>query len=154
MIHFIKSGKNKVTAKNWHRLEEAEKAAGMAVNSRGANETQVACAIAAAEKRSKVNISVKDIDRGYVDVPVHYRRGDAPPKFPTNIRVTTPSTKVAARALAAIKLDEDYTSLLSACLPPQQATPEFLDRITPFSYNAILEAALVMSFGLDWKKMV
>ena len=154
MIHFIKSGKHKVTAKNWHRLEEAEKAAGTNPVPRDANQEQVTKAIAAAEKRSQVKITIKDIDRGFVEVPLNYRRGTPPAQSPTRIRVSTPSTKTAAQALAAIKLDEDFNALLSACLPSQYATPEFLDKLTPFSYNAILDAALAMTFGLDWKKMV
>ncbi len=156
MIHFIKSGKHSVTAKNWHRLEEAEKAAGMNSNSirRDANRGQVAKAIAAAEERSKIKITAKDIDRGYVEVPLNYRRGTPPAQFPTQVRVSTPPTRVAADALASIRLDEDFTFLFSACLQPQYATPEFLNKITPFSYNAILDAALAMTFGLDWKRMV
>ena len=71
MIHFIKSGKHSVTAKNWHRLEEAEKAAGMNAAPRNTSEDQVVKAIAAAEEQSKVTITMKDIDRGYVDVPVN-----------------------------------------------------------------------------------
>jgi hypothetical protein len=154
MIHFIKTGKHKVTTKSWHRLEEAEKAAGTNLAPRDANREDVAKAIAAAEEHSKVKITIKDVDRGFVDVPLNYRRGTPPAQCPTRIRVSTPPTKAAARALAAIKLDEDFNVLLSACLPSQYVTPEFLDKLTPFSYNAILDAALAMAFGLDWKRMV
>lgn len=122
--------------------------------SRDANREHVAKAIAAAEESSGVKITMKDIDRGYVEVPLNYRRGSAPAQFPTRIRISNPPTKAAAEALAAIKYDEDFSSLLSACLPPQYATPEFLDKLTPFSYNAILDAALAMAFGLNWKRMV
>jgi hypothetical protein len=89
-----------------------------------------------------------------VEIPLDYRRGTPPAQAPTRIRVSIPPTKAAAQAIAAIKFDEDFSSLLSACLPPQYATPEFLDKLTPFSYNAILDAAFAMAFGLDWKKMV
>lgn len=153
MLHFLKTGKHGVSAKNWHRLEEAEKTAGTNLV-RDANQEQVAKAIAAAEEHSKVRITVKDIDRGFVDVPINYRRGEPPAHSPIKLRVSTPPTKVAAQALAAIKLDEDFTALLAACLPPEFATPQFLDKLTPFSYNAILDAALAMAFGLDWKRMV
>jgi transcriptional regulator with XRE-family HTH domain len=154
MIHFIKSGKHKVTAKTWHRLEEAEKAAGTKSITRDANRESVVSAIAAAEKQSNVKITMQDIDRGYVDVPVNYRRGTPPAQSPTRLRVSTPPTKTAAQTLAAIKLDEDYGSLFVACLPAEYTTPEFLNKLTPFSYNAILDAALAMAFGLDWKRMV
>jgi hypothetical protein len=85
---------------------------------------------------------------------LNYRRGTPPAQYPTKIRVSAPPTKAAAQALAAIKFDEDFTSLLSACLPTQYGTTEFLNKITPFSYNSILDAALAMAFGLDWKSMV
>lgn len=154
MIHFIKSGKHKVTAKTWHRLEEAEKAAGTNSVPGDANREDVVRAIAAVERQSKVKITIKDIDRGYVEVPVNYRRGTPPAQSPTRIRVSTPPTKAAAQALASIKLDEDFSALFSSCLPPQYAAPEFLDKLTPFSYNAILDAAFAMTFGLNWKNMV
>lgn len=154
MIHFIKSGKHKVTVKSWHRLEEAEKAAGTHLTPRDANRGNFAKAISAAEEQSKAKITIKDIDRGYVEVPLNYRRGTPPAQCPTRIRVSTPPAKSAAQALAAIKIDENFNALLSNCVPPQYATPEFLDKLTPFSYNAILDAALAMTFGLDWKKIV
>jgi hypothetical protein len=154
MIHFIKAGKHKVTAKSWYRLEEAEKTAGTALVPLDANREEVAKAIAVAEEQSKIKITIKDIDRGFVDVPLNYRRGTPPAQSPTKIRVSTPPTTAAARALAAIKFDEDFNSLLSACVPSQYVTPEFLDKLTPFSYNAILDAALVMAFGLNWKTRI
>ena len=153
MIHFIKSGKHGVTAKSWHRLEEAE---------RSARSTQplsdepdhggLTEAIASAEATANVEITSKDIDRGYIDVPLIYRRGVPPEGFPSKIRVSAPSAEAAAKALTAIKQGDDSTLLLALCLPPKFSTRGFFDKLSPFCYNAIVRTALAMTLGVDWQK--
>lgn len=151
MIHFIKTGKHQVTQKNWRRLEAAERGVD---NQQFGQDPSLSKILGVAEEESKVKITLKDIDRRYVDVPLQYRRGAPPQKYPSKIRVIAPDARAAAQALVAIRIDEDFNVLLSVCLPKEFATTELFDTLTPFSYNALVDAALTMTFGLEWQRMI
>lgn len=156
MIHFIRSGKHGVTAKTWHRLEQAERSAQVTnENLPGSEPLQgLASVLSTAAGQSRVQVSAADIDRGYIDIPLEYRRGEPPKGAPTKLRVKAPTSLEASRALAAIRLDQGVGILLAACLPEEFAMESFLNKLTPFCYEEITSAALAMTFGVHWQRLI
>jgi transcriptional regulator with XRE-family HTH domain len=151
MIHLIRSGERKVSGRNLVRLADAETAAGLA-SILPQDVQRLIDAVATAQAESEVQITVADFDRGYVEVPVRYRRGTPPPQAPKKIKVMSPSAKQSVQAITNLLMDEDFSLLLATCLPAEHSDAELLEKLTPFSYMAVLEAAFAMTFGLDWQK--
>ena len=104
-------------------------------------------------KEAKVEVTASDFDRGYVEIPVEYARGEPPKGYPTTIRLVRPGVKSAAKIIAEILIDEDPEKVALNCIQPSTlATQEFLNLLTPFSYQALTEAAMALVFGAHWRQ--
>jgi hypothetical protein len=55
--------------------------------------------------------------------------------------------------IAELLADEDYEKVALSCIqPPKWATQEFVNLLTPFSYQALTEAAMALVFGVQWRQ--
>ena len=159
MIHWIKKARYDVTQKNVAKLAKAEAEAGLMEEGAIARSTkakpgELKIAVASAAESAKLPITPEDLDRGVVDFPLLYRRGDPPTGFPPRLKIRAPSADSAARIIEAIRLDEDFSPLFRACLEEKYTAPSFLDALSPFSYEALREACLTMALGRNWRRLV
>jgi transcriptional regulator with XRE-family HTH domain len=159
MIHWLKKGRYEVTEKNWMKLHKAEVETGFAQASESAppikeHTSGIRSAVDSAAQHAKIHISPEDIDRGVVDLPLIYRRGEPPAGFPARLKIRTPDVNAAAKIVTAIRADEDFTPLFKACLEEKYAEPKFLDLLSPFTYESLREVCLTMTLGRNWKKVV
>ena len=151
LIHFIKSGKYKVTAKSWHLLEKAEAAAGLSPSPKS---KAIIEAIRSGMEEAGVKVKASDVDRGQITVPLSYLRGKPTKGQRRDVLLTRPASKQIPRLVANILAEESYQTVLLACLPPDLAHEAFLSKLTPFCLTALEEAALALVFGLEWRKKV
>jgi transcriptional regulator with XRE-family HTH domain len=159
MIHWIKAGRYEVTQKNWMKLQKAETEAGFSEPAesglvRKAQSGEFKTAVLSAAEKAKVRITPEDMDRGVVELPLIYRRGEPPAGMPSRVKIRAPNTDTAAKIVVAIRVDEDLKPLFRACLEEKYAQPAFMDLLSPFSYEALREACLTMAMGRNWKRLV
>ena len=148
MLHFIKKEKYGVSKRNLYMLEKLEREEGVAVSSA----KELIAGVNSNLEESKVVVTPADFDRGYVDVPVNYARGETPKGCPKKIRLVRPDTKTAAKLIVVLKLDEDPEKVLFACITDEKhKTREFINLLTPFSFQALMDAAAQLTFGAHWK---
>lgn len=149
MLHYLRQGKYAVTKRNMYRLDQLEKEQGFGAHSA----KELIEAVVSNIEQSKVKITSADFDRGYVEVSVKYARGEPPKGFPKTIRLRRPDVKASAKLIVELLTDEDYASVLLTCIHPREfATQEFLNLLTPFSFRALLEAAMELVFGAYWQQ--
>ncbi len=149
MIHFIKQGRYGVSKRNLYRLDQLENEEG--VGAPGAKELMQA--MVSNIEESRVKITSADFDRGYVEVSLKYARGEPPKGFPKTIRLRRPDVKTSAKLIADLLIDEDYATVLLTCIHPREfATQEFLNLLTPFIFQALIEAAMELVFGARWRQ--
>lgn len=149
MLHFIKTGKYPVSEKAAKRLRNLEVQAGINPAAQALIE-----AISKEAERTKPKISKADIDAGRTEVEVKFVSGKPPATYGDKVPLTRPDIKARAKLVANILAEDDYHPVLLACLPPELANDSFLNQLTPFSYNALAEAAMILVFGLDWQQEV
>jgi DNA-binding XRE family transcriptional regulator len=159
MIHFLKKGRYEVTEKNWMKLQKAEVETGFTEPPESGSSIKehasgIKTAVASAAEHAKILINPEDIDRGVVELPLIYRRGEPPSGFPARLKVRTPNVNAAAKIVTAIRLDEDFTPLFKACLEEKYTQPKFLDLLSPFTYESLREVCLTMTLGRNWKRLV
>ena len=149
MIHFIKQGKYGVSKRNLFRLEQLERQESIGVP--GARE--LIESVVSNIEGANLKITPADFDRGYVEVPVKYARGEPSKGFPKKIRLRRPDVKAAAKLVVGLLADEDYSVVLLACIHPREfASHEFLNLLTPFSFQALMDAAMELTFGAQWRE--
>ena len=148
MLHFIKQGKYGVSKRNQFRLAELEREEGVGIP--GAKE--LITGVLSNIEESKVIITPADFDRGYVEVRVQYARGEPLKGHPKKIRLVRLDTKTAANLIVALRIDEDLERILFACIADQKfATREFINQLSPFSFQALMDVAERLTFGAHWK---
>jgi len=158
MISRVKTGTRNLSDKALFRLRQAELAAGIHYSARdlieaGLSAQQTADALLMREPTDEPEFTSNDIDRGFVELEVKYKRGDPPKGYPERVRVTAPPNERALVLAGQVRsLQRNPGLLLSLCLPEGQATKEFLDRLTPSSYRALVESAMALTFGLGWRE--
>jgi hypothetical protein len=149
MLHRIKTETSGVSKRNLYRLEHLEVAEGM----KPPGSRELIEAVVSSFEDAKVELSASDFDRGYVEIPIEYARGEPQKGFPATIRLVRPGVKSAAKLIADLLADEDYEKVALNCIqPPQLATQAFLNMLTPFSYQALTETAMALVFGVHWRK--
>jgi len=74
---------------------------------------------------AKVELTSSDFDRGYIEIPIEYARGEPPKAFPATIQLVRPGAKLAAKLIVELLTDEDYEKVALSCIqPPKLATQE------------------------------
>jgi transcriptional regulator with XRE-family HTH domain len=159
MVHWIKKGRYDVTQKNWAKLGKIEAQAGFtegtgSIQASEAKPGDIKLAVSSAAESARLYIKAEDLDRGVVEFPLLYRRGEPPLGFPPRLKIRAPSAEAAAKIISAIRLDEDFSPLFRACLEEKYTLPSFLDTLSPFSYEALREACLTMALGRNWRRLV
>jgi hypothetical protein len=92
-------------------------------------------------------ITVSDVDRGFKDVSLDYRRGSPPSGYPSNIRLYAPGNRITWKIMGADGVLDDPTRLLLACMPKDRSNTDFLDLLTPPCYRVLVEIAIGLVFG-------
>jgi hypothetical protein len=149
MLHFVKTSKYPVSEKAAKRLRKLEAEAGIVPRAQAIIE-----AIAREMERTKPKISKSDIEAGVTEVEVRFVSGEPPAGCDNKVQLTRPSIKTRAKLVGDLLVEESYHPVLLACLPPDKAHDSFLNQLTPFSYNALAEAAMTLVFGPDWQQEV
>lgn len=148
MLHYLRSGKNSVSDKVLYRLEQTEKSEGV---QQATPPSKTKAVIEALFEQAKVSVTPEDQDRGWIIVRVDYLRGEPPKGFPSEIKVTRPPHKQRAQVVADTMI-EDFDTVVLACLPKPFATTDFLALLTPFSTEALKDAAMSLIFGTRWRE--
>jgi transcriptional regulator with XRE-family HTH domain len=148
-LHLIKTEKSGVSKRNLYRLEQLEMKEGLGPP----GPKDLIEALVSSFENAKINLTSSDFDRGYIEIPIEYARGEAPKGHPTLIRLVRPGLKSAGKLIAELLVDEDYEKVTLSCVQPSKfATQEFLNLLTPFSYQALTEAAMALVFGVNWRQ--
>lgn len=148
MVHFIKTGKYGVSETVSQQLRKAERDAGISPRARVIIE-----AIVRQAEQAKINVSRQDVAAGKKVVEVQFITGEPPTGVKGNrIELSRPDVRVSAKLVADMLVDEGYESVLVSCLPTDLANRSFLNSLTPFSYKALCDAAMVLVFGVDWQR--
>ena len=95
--------------------------------------------------------SVEDIDTGFKEIRLEYRRGSAPAGYPTRLKVRAARNVDVWRIIGEKGASENPAQLLASCLEDLKDKPDLLDRLTPTCYARIFDCALDLTFGLHWR---
>jgi transcriptional regulator with XRE-family HTH domain len=147
-LHLIRKGEYEPSQRVLLRLEQAEVNAGLR---KPPGDKQGILRLLESIPISRQSIGESEHDAGVVEVPVEYRRGSVPKNLPEKVPVKAPDASVAAKLLVDLLVEENTEAYLQHCLPPQFASKEFLNRLEPASFLRLLDAALEMSLGADWR---
>lgn len=98
-----------------------------------------------------INPTANDFASGEMTIPIEYRCGPAPAGCPERITVRGHPARFLTPDLTRL-LSGDNVAFFQPCLHPDHRATAFLDRLTPDSLEAITDAAICMTFGVDWQK--
>lgn len=156
MIFHVLAGRRGFSEQTIERLVDCEVAAGVRTEAsvlieRGLRGEDLLEALINSDEAGHSKVNVKDIDAGSKAIPLEYRRGSAPPGFPKSVRVTAPRNATIWMVIGEKGTKQDPSRFLAACLPDLQEKPDVLERLTPSCYALILDTALDLTFGLNWR---
>ena len=156
MVYHVKSRRRRFSEKTLQRLLECEVAAGIRSKAsarieQGLRGHDLVSVLLQGEGGSQNEVTVKDIDAGEKEIPLAYRRGSPPSGYPTHLRVKAAKNADVWRVIGEKGVSENPAKLLASCLENLEANPDLLDRLTPACYARILDAALDLTFGLNWR---
>ena len=152
MIFHVKRGSRNLGKKALYRLEELERREEADSDTSQGEASKAECArqqVITKLEASRCRVTPKDIKRGYVDVELEYLAGRA--GSPKAVRLSRPDVRETSRLLKEIADSRgDLGAVLLASLEKDFANDSFLNRLTPFCYQALEDAAARLAFGLDW----
>ena len=156
LLFHVKAGTRKLSPKVIFRLEQAEILAGISTSAQtliehGLSGEHIAAKLLGETARITGKVTVADLDLGYKEVSLEYRRGAAPIGCPLKIRIASPDNATIWKIIGPDGVIEDPTSLLLSCLPEAQSNKEFLNLLTPSCYRCLLEIAMGLAFGPNRK---
>lgn len=159
MIFHAVAGRRGFSEKTLQRLAEYEVRAGLrsqasVLIAQGLSGTELIDALLNADEPVRSGVTVEDIDAGTKDVALEYRRGSPPSGFPTRVRVTAAKNATIWQILGENSTRQNPANFLIACLPELRDRPEVLERLTPHCYAQILDTALDLTFGLNWRSQI
>ncbi len=147
MVGFIRQRKHPVSVQVARNLSRAEREAGIIPVAKAIIE-----AIAARSREMQIKVSSEDLEAGIIVAKLDYLTGRPPAGCPDRISLSRPDIKISAKLITAVLLEESYHPVLLACLPREFANKTFLNRLTPFCYNELAEAAMALVFGQNWQE--
>jgi hypothetical protein len=156
MLFHVLSGRRGFSEKTLQRLIDCELAAGVRTEAsvlieRGLRGEDLIEALINSDDAGYDKVTVRDIDKGSKKIPLEYRRGTPPPDFPKTVTVTAPRNATIWMIIGEKGTRQDPSRFLAACLPELQDKPDVLERLTPSCYALILDSALDLTFGLNWR---
>jgi transcriptional regulator with XRE-family HTH domain len=147
MLFHLRKGTHHVSEKTLRRLTELDRKSGV-----GADARQWIQAISERAQEQRIRLTEGDVRKGVLEVEVEYLVEEKPAEFPAKIRLTRPAIRNAPGLIANLLLDEDFDNILYKTLPARLANERFLNAISPFCYRELVEVAMGLVFGLEWKK--
>jgi hypothetical protein len=156
MIFHVLSGRRGFSEQSLERLVDCEVAAGVRTEAsvlieRGIRGENLIEALINSDEASHSKVTVKDIDDGSKIVVLEYRRGSAPPGYPSVTRVSAPRNATIWMIVGEKGTRQDPSRFLASCLPDLQDKPDVVERLTPSCYALILDTALDLTFGPNWR---
>jgi len=151
MLHHLRTGDNKPSQRTLARLEEVEIKAG--IREAPLDDAGILRLLETTPLEG-VRIQPADHDAGVVHVKVQFRRGSTLPGFHGSVAVKAPKAHVAAKLLSDLLRNQKIENFLRQCVPPDYASDEFLNRLEPTSFLQLVQAALEMSLGTNWRERV
>ena len=156
MIFHVISGRRGFSEKTRQRLLDCEVAAGIrskasAMIEQGLRATDLVSVLLQGEGVGQSEVTGKDIDAGAKEIRLDYRRGSPPGGYPTRLKVKAACNEDVWRVIGEKGVNENPSKLLANCLEDLKDKPDLLDRLTPSCYARILDTALDLTFGLNWR---
>lgn len=99
-------------------------------------------------------VTIQDIDAGRKEVSLEYRRGSPPPNYPVRLVVTAAKNETVWKSIDRQSAHEDIPDLLTECLPALENKTDLMDCLTPSCYVRVLNTAMDLTFGLNWRAKV
>jgi transcriptional regulator with XRE-family HTH domain len=151
MFHNLRRGEHDPSQRTLARLEQTEVKVGL----RKPPATRAGIlGLLESIPTSDFKIEPSDHDDGIVQVRVEFRRGSTPVGLDCVVPVKAPNAAVAAQLLSDLLRDEDADHYLKHCLPPMYVSDNFLNRLEPASFLRLVQAAVEMSLGANWRERV
>ncbi len=156
MVFHVLSGRRGFSEKAIDRLLRCEVAAGVrseasALIEQGLRGAEILEALLDTDSSGHSQVTVDDIDAGSKEIGLEYRRGTPPPGFPKHVTVTAPKNATIWKSIGEKGTRESPARFLAGCLPDLQDKLDVLERLTPSCYALILDTALDLTFGLNWR---
>jgi hypothetical protein len=156
MVFHVVAGRRGFSERTMQRLLECEVAAGVrseasAMIEQGVRGDNPMAALLGRGGSAQSEVNIEDIDAGSKAVALEYRRGSPPPNYPTKLTVTSVRNSTVWGIIGGKGASEDPSRFLAACLADLKGKPDLLERLTPPCYARILDIALDLTFGLNWR---
>lgn len=156
MIFHVAAGRRGFSEETLERLVAVEVAAGVrtaasALIERGLRGEELIEALIDRDEASHSKVTVEDIDTGSKEILLEYRRGSPPQGYPKSVRIIAPRNATVWMIIGEDNTRKDPSRFLAACLPDLQEKTDALERLTPSCYALILDTALDLTFGLNWR---
>ncbi len=150
-LHLIRKGAEEPNERTLLLLEQAEINAGLR---KPPGDKKGILRLLEVVPANRIQIEHSDHDARVVEVEVEFRRGSTPEGLTNKIPVKAPDASIAANLLVDLLTEEDYEGFVRNCLPPQYASKDFLNKLEPASFLRLLDAAVTMSLGANWRERV
>lgn len=156
MIFHVLAGRRNFSDETLERLVDYEVAAGVRTQAsvlieRGISGQELIDALVHSDEKGFSTVTVKDIDHGSKRIPLEYRRGSPPPDYPEATTVSAARNATIWQIIGEKGTRQDAAGFLAQCLPDLRDKPDVLERLTPSCYTQILETALDLTFGINWR---
>ena len=159
MVFHVLAGRRSFSEKSRRRLLECEVVAGIrsrasALIDQGLRGDNLLAVLLEGEGFGRSGVSVEDIDVGFKEIRLEYRRGSAPTGYPAQLKVRAARNVDVWRIIGEKGASENPAQLLASCLEDLKDKPDLLERLTPTCYARILYCALDLTFGLHWRAKI
>ncbi|HWD93692.1 MAG TPA: hypothetical protein VG938_15220 [Verrucomicrobiae bacterium] len=156
MIFHVMASRRGFSQKTLDRLIDLEMQAGVRTEAsvlieRGLRGEELIEALINSDDAAHSKVTVRDIDQGSKQIPLEYRRGSPPEGYPKSVTVTAPRNVTIWMIIGEKGTKQNPSNFLAACLPELQDRPDVLEKLTPSCYTLILDSALDLTFGLNWR---
>lgn len=156
MIFHVLAGRRGFSQKTLERLVDLEVHAGVRTEAsvlieRGLRGEELIEALINSDDAAHSKVTVRDIDEGSMRIPLEYRRGVPPEGYPKSITITAARNATIWMILGEKGTRQNPSNFLEACLPELHDRADVLEKLTPSCYSLILDTALDLTFGLNWR---
>jgi len=157
MLYHVLAGRRRFGANIVNALGELEIRAGIRSRASVLIEAKLGAAdivslLLSKQKKDQWPVTLSEINAGRKVVKVQYRRGSPPNKWPAQLTVNAANNADIWKMVGINNSPSDPNRFLCECVEVLKRTPEIIDAITPSSYMELMNAAMDLTFGLDWRK--
>lgn len=97
----------------------------------------------------RTQIAPEDFDRGFVELPLSYRRGPAPDGFPDRLTLTVPSYRHVNELVAEFQEAPNPWLFVFACVPEERRDDAFMNLLAYDCQSGLIEASMILCLGHD-----